>query len=238
MLHMSLRLLLVDDHDMVREGLTRVLERAGAGWDVRGVGSGHEALTAVRESAVDVAIVDLSMPGMSGLELIRRLHSEFPKLRILVLSMHAEEQYALRALKAGAVGYVNKSRAAAELVHAVRKIAAGGVFISEYLAEVALHRLQNGERSAPDARLSNRELDIFRRIAAGERITEIAEALNLSVKTVSTHKSRIQDKLGVTGTAALVRYGVEQGLVPGSGDTDAGGEDSDSDAEAEADGEA
>jgi DNA-binding NarL/FixJ family response regulator len=237
-MHSALRLLLVDDHTMVREGLCRILERAGAGWSVQGVGSGHEALAAVREGNIDVVIVDLSMPGMSGLELIRRLHGEFPKLRILVLSMHAEEQYALRAFKAGAVGYLNKSRAPAELVGAVRKVAAGGMFISEYLAEVALHRLQGTDRASLDARLSDREMDIFRRIATGQRVTEIAEALNLSIKTVSTHKSRIQEKLGVAGTAALVRYGVEQGLVPVSSDPDSGyggGGDGDGDGDSETD---
>lgn len=226
---MPLRLLLVDDHAMIREGLLRILERAGTGWEVRSVGSGHEALAAVREGGYDMAIVDLSMPGMSGLELIRRLHGERPDLRILVLSMHAEEQYALRAFKAGAAGYVNKSRAPAELVDAVRKIAAGGAYISQYMAELALQRLRQGERSAPDAKLSNRELDIFRRITAGERLSDIAKALNLSIKTVSTHKSRIQDKLGVAGTAALVRYGIEQGLVPGSGDPELEGADADAD---------
>ena len=218
---------------MVREGLLRILERAGASWEVRGVGSGHEALAAVREDGYDMAIVDLSMPGMSGLELIRRLHGEHPGLRILVLSMHAEEQYALRAFKAGAAGYVTKNRAPAELVDAVRKITAGGAYISQHMAELALHRLQQGELSAPHTRLSNRELDIFRRISSGERLSEIAKALNLSIKTVSTHKSRIQDKLGVTGTAALVRYGIEQGLVPGSGDPEVEGADADADADSD-----
>lgn len=211
----TLRLLVVDDHAVVREGLHRILETAGRGWAVSEVCNGHEAIDWIRRHPVDVAIVDLSMPGMGGIELIRRLRAESANTRALVLSMHAEEQYALRAFKAGASGYVTKDRASAELVDAIRKVAGGGAYVTPSLAERVVQQL-NGVRDAPPhERLSDRELDVLRRIVAGERISDIAAQLHLSVKTISTHKRRIQDKLGLTSTAALVRYGMEQGLVDG-----------------------
>ncbi len=214
-----LRVLLVDDHAMVREGLMRILERGGGDWQVQGAANAFEALAMVREGGVDIAVVDLSMPGMSGLDLIRRLHAEHPQVRVMVLSMHAEDQYAMRAFKAGAVGYLTKDRAPAELVGAIRKVAGGGTYVSDMLAVMAVRRMQGAEASPSYDRLSDREFDVFRRIAAGERLTDIAAALNLSIKTVSTHKARVQEKLGLPTTAAMIRYGLENGLAPGTGDS-------------------
>ncbi|MDH4060776.1 MAG: response regulator transcription factor [Aquincola sp.] len=208
-----LRILIVDDHAVVREGLLRILEGTGHGWSVAEASTGFQALEWMRSHPVDLAIVDLSMPGMSGIDLIGRIRHEFAATRVLVLSMHAEEQYALRAFKAGAAGYVTKDRASAELVDAVAKVAAGGAYVTSSLAERVVLQL-NGTTDAPrHDRLSNRELEVLRRIVAGERIGDIATALHLSIKTVSTHKRRIQDKLGLPSTAALVRYGMEQGLI-------------------------
>jgi len=208
----SLRILIVDDHAIVREGLVRVLEGTGRGWQVAEAASGFQALEWLRRNAATIAIIDLSMPGMSGLDLIARLRSEFPALRVLVLSMHAEEQYALRAFQSGAHGYVTKDRAPAELVNAVAKIAAGGVYVTASLAEQVVQQL-NGAHAAPrHAQLSNRELDVLRRIVCGQRLSDIADELHLSIKTISTHKRRIQDKLHLPSTAALIRYGMEQGL--------------------------
>lgn len=211
----TLRLLVVDDHAVVREGLHRILETAGRGWAVSEVSNGHEAIDWIRRHPVDVAIVDLSMPGMGGIELIRRIRAESANTRALVLSMHAEEQYALRAFKAGASGYVTKDRASAELVDAIRKVAGGGAYVTPSLAERVVQQLNGVRDVPPHERLSDRELDVLRRIVAGERISDIAAQLHLSVKTISTHKRRIQDKLGLASTAALVRYGMEQGLVDG-----------------------
>lgn len=219
----ALRLLLVDDHAMVREGLTRILERACPDWEVQGASNAFEALDALRRSRFDVAVIDLSMPGMGGLDLLRRARAEFPQVRLLVLSMHAEEQYAMRAFKAGASGYVTKERAAGELVGAVRKVAAGGTHVSESLAELAVRQLNREQAPSRHAALTDRELEVFKRIAAGERLTDIAHALNVSIKTVSTHKSRIQDKLGLPGTAALIRYGIEHELAPGTAEPAADG---------------
>jgi len=209
----SLRILIVDDHAVVREGLLRILEGTGRGWSVAEASTGFQALEWMRRHPVDLAIVDLSMPGMSGIDLIGRIRHEFAATRVLVLSMHAEEQYALRAFKAGAAGYVTKDRASAELVDAVARVAGGGAYVTSTLAERVVLQL-NGSADAPrHDRLSNRELEVLRRIVAGERLGDIAAALHLSIKTVSTHKRRIQDKLGLPSTAALVRYGMEHGLI-------------------------
>jgi DNA-binding NarL/FixJ family response regulator len=208
----ALRLLLVDDHSIVREGLRRVLEAQSKGWSIAEASSGFQALDCLRQQVVDLVIVDLSMPGMNGLDLIARIKSGFPLLRVLVLSMHAEEQYAIRAFKAGANGYITKDSAAAELVAAVSKVAAGGTYVTASLAEQVVLRL-NGSAALPShAQLSNREMDVLRRIVAGQRLTDIARALHLSVKTVSTHKTHIQEKLQLPNLAALVRYGIEHQL--------------------------
>ncbi|MCW5632860.1 MAG: response regulator transcription factor [Rubrivivax sp.] len=211
----GLDILVVDDHAVVREGLVRILEATGRGFRVAEASSGFQALEWLRRHAADLAIVDLSMPGMNGLDLIRRIRSEFPATAVLVLSMHAEEQYALRAFKAGAAGYVTKDRAGAELVDAVLKVARGGAHVTDSLAARVVQQL-NGTGVAPaHAQLSDREMEVLRRLAGGERPSDIAQALHLSIKTVSTHKRRIQDKLGLPTTAALVRYGMEQGLTAG-----------------------
>lgn len=208
----ALRLLLVDDHTIVREGLKRILEATGEGWVITEESSGFQALERLRRASFDLAIIDLSMPGMSGLELIQRLHREFPQLPVLVLSMHAEEQYALRAFKSGAKGYVTKDSAAAELVHAVHKVVRGGAFVTASLAERVVQQLSGGVEAARHARLSDRELEVLRRIVGGQRLTDIADALHLSIKTISTHKTRIMEKLQLTSTAALIRYGMEHRL--------------------------
>ena len=207
----GLSVLLVDEHTVVREGLRRVLEGCGEGWTVVEAASGFQALERLREQPIAVVITDLSMPGMNGLELIRRVRSEYADTAILVLSMHAEDQYALRAFKSGANGYVTKDSAAAELVSAVRKVAEGGVYVTGSLAERVVKQL-SGKGRPGHAQLSDRELDVLRRLVAGQRLTDIAQELHLSVKTVSTHKTHIQEKLQLPNLAALVRYGLENQL--------------------------
>jgi DNA-binding NarL/FixJ family response regulator len=209
----SLAILLVDDHAIVREGLKRILEGSGNGWHILEANTGLAALGALRAQRVDVAIVDLSMPGMSGLDFLRRAHAELPHLRLLVLSMHDEDEYAKRAFRAGAKGYVTKDSAARELAVAVRKVAGGGTYVSSSLAERVVLQM-NGERSAsPHSQLSDRELDVLRRLVSGQRPTDIARELHLSIKTVSTHKSRILERLQLANLAALIRYGMEHGLA-------------------------
>jgi DNA-binding NarL/FixJ family response regulator len=214
----ALRILIVDDHAIVREGLVRILEGTGRGWQVAEATSGFQALEWLRRNEAGLAIVDLSMPGMSGLDLIARLRKEFAQLRVLVLSMHAEEQYALRAFQAGAHGYVTKDRAPAELVDAVAKVAGGGAYVTASLAEQVVQALNGAQAVPKHAHLSNRELEVLRRIVAGQRLSDIADDLHLSIKTISTHKRRIQDKLQLPSMAALIRYGMEHGLQEDSVD--------------------
>ncbi len=206
-------LLLVDDHTIVREGLRRILQGTGEGFAVVEASSGFQALECLRRQTFQLAIVDLSMPGMNGLDLIRRIKSEYAGVAVLVLSMHAEEQYALRAFKAGANGYVTKDSAAEELVRAVHKVLGGGAYVTASLAERVVQQLSGAVEVPRHAHLSDRELEVLRRIVAGERLTDIADALHLSVKTISTHKTRIQDKLQLPNMATLIRYGLEHGML-------------------------
>lgn len=209
----SLRLLIVDDHAIVREGIRRILGAAVEGWTVADAGNGFEALDVLRSRPIDVALVDLSMPGMSGIELTRRIKAEFPRVGVLMLSMHVEEEYAVRAFKNGASGYLTKDSAATELVTAVRRIASGRTYVTADQAEHVVQQLNRGSPVTPHSTLSDREFDVLRRIVSGQRLKEIAEDLSLSIKTVSTHKTRIQEKLELPTTAALIRYGMEHGLT-------------------------
>ena len=203
-----IRVLIADDHKIVRDGLKRILA-ATADVEVGGeAASGDEALALVKANNYDVAMLDMSMPGLAGIDLIKRLKIERPKLRILVLSMHGEQQYAARALKAGASGYLNKDSAAEALLGAIRKIAAGGV----HIGEAAAASLVAADKSPHEA-LSDREFEVMRMLVEGLGPTEIGERLHLSVKTVSTHKTRILEKLGLGSTAELVRYAIEHKLV-------------------------
>jgi DNA-binding NarL/FixJ family response regulator len=211
-LHSALHILIVDDHAIVREGLKHILESPAAAWTVAEAENGLRALELLRNGNFDLAVVDLSMPGMSGLELLRRIRQEFARLPVLILSTHSEEQYAMRAFRAGAKGYVTKDLAAHELDLAVRKVADGGTYVSPSLAERMVLQL-NGSFEAPrHDQLSDRELDVTRRLVAGQRPTDIANELHLSIKTVSTHKSRILERLQLPNLAALIRYGMEHGL--------------------------
>jgi len=202
------RIVLADDHKIVRDGLKRILA-ATTDLEVAGeAANGDELLRLVKSTDHDVAVVDMSMPGLSGLALIKRLKDEKPKLRVLVLSMHGESQYAARALKAGASGYLNKDSAAEQLVAAIRKIAAGGM----HIGEAAAASLVAAEKS-PHETLSDREFEVLRLLVEGLGPTEIGERLHLSVKTISTHKTRILEKLNLGSTTELVRYALEHKLV-------------------------
>ena len=202
------RIVLADDHKIVRDGLKRILAATSDLEVVAEAADGDELLRLVKADDYDVAVVDMSMPGLAGIALIKRLKDEKPKLRILVLSMHGEQQYAARALKAGASGYLNKDSAAEMLVGALRKIAGGGM----HIGEAAAASLVAAERSPHEA-LSDREFEVLRLLVDGLGPTEIGERLHLSVKTVSTHKTRILEKLGLGSTAELVRYALEHKLL-------------------------
>ncbi|MEO8135692.1 MAG: response regulator transcription factor, partial [Betaproteobacteria bacterium] len=189
-----IRIVVADDHTIVREGLKQLL-RAADGIQIAGEAQdGHEVMQAVRELDFDVLLLDMSMPGKSGIELIKLVRAEKPKLRIMILSMHEERQYAIRAIRAGAAGYLTKESAMTELVMAIRKVAGGGAFISAGVAEQLALSAMPDATGQPHEALSDREFQIFRMIAEGKSVSDIALDLNLSVKTVSTHKSNILHK--------------------------------------------
>jgi DNA-binding NarL/FixJ family response regulator len=207
------RVLIADDHALVRDGLRHIL-RSASGFEVAGEASdGVTTIAMIRSTVADVLVLDLSMPGRNGVDLIKQIKDEQPTLRILVLTMHAEQQYAVRAFKAGASGYLTKESASAELVAAVTKVAEGGVYVSLTMAERLAQTLNEPAGDLPHQRLSDREFDVFRRIAAGETIAEVAQALSVSVKTVSTYKARILEKMQIPHEAALVRYAMLHKLI-------------------------
>jgi DNA-binding NarL/FixJ family response regulator len=205
-----IRVMLADDHTLVREGLKQLLAAAEGIEVAAEAADGDQALALVRANDYDLAVLDLSMPGLAGLDLVKRVKQEKPRLKVLVLSMHGERQYAARALKAGASGYLTKDSAASQLVGAIRKIAAGGVQVSETAAAQLI--AGGGADAEPHAALSDREFEVFRMLVAGQGLSEIAGRLHLSVKTVSTHKTRILQKMGMASTAELVRYAIERKL--------------------------
>ncbi len=212
-----IRVLLADDHAMVRTGLRELLTATGDIEVVAEATNGHDVLAAVRKGGFDVIVLDMSMPGRSGIELIKLVKTEQPKLRILVLSMHSEAQYAVRAVKAGAAGYLTKESAADELVAAIRRVASGRAYITPETAERLVLDTSSGEDGPAHNRLSNREYEVFRMIAAGRSVTDIANELHLSVKTISTHKARILEKMSFSSHADLVRYALTHGLLDDAG---------------------
>jgi DNA-binding NarL/FixJ family response regulator len=207
------RVLIADDHAIVREGLRRILA-SDPGFRVAGEAKdGHEVLAAIRAGGFEVLLLDLSMPGRSGVDLVKQVKAERPELRVLVLSMHDEQQYAERAIRAGASGYLTKDTAPTQLVAALRKVAAGGLFITPAVAEALALKLQAPADDLPHKRLSDREYEVFLLLAGGESVTGIAERLHLSVKTVSTHKTHVLEKMNLGSLADLVRYAVAHKLL-------------------------
>jgi two-component system invasion response regulator UvrY len=205
------RVLLVDDHEVVRRGLRAILDDRFTGITVAEASSGDEALAAL-VSPFDAVILDLSMPGRSGIDLLAEIKHRYPKLPVLIMSLHGEEQFAVRALRAGAAGYLTKSAAPEQLISAFERIVRGGRYISENLAE-RLAAVAGGDTGAPHDRLSDREFEVMRGIASGETAGEIAERLHLSVKTVSTYRARLLDKMGMATNSELTRYALQNGLV-------------------------
>lgn len=210
-----IRVVIGDDHTLMREGLKTLLHVDGVSV-VGEARDGHEVLAEVRKREFDVLLLDLSMPGKSGIELIKQVKEEKPKLRILVLSMHSERQYAIRAIRAGASGYLTKESAPSQLVAAIQKVASGGAFVSAAVAEMLALGSMPKAGGPPHTTLSDREYEVFRLLVEGASVTEIAERLNLSSKTVSTHKARLMEKLNVGSNADLVRYSIEHGLDTGA----------------------
>lgn len=208
-----IRIAVADDHAIVRRGLEQIISETN---DLRVAGeaaSADELLTLLRSSKFDVVVLDLTLGQRSGIDLLKQLRSEFPSLPVLILSMHSEDLFAVRALRAGASGYMQKEGAPEELVAALRQIAAGRTYVSASMTERLAHELSHGgAASLPHERLSDRELEVFRLIGSGNSVSEIAQALNLSVKTVSTHRSRILEKTGFHNNAEIIHYVVTNHL--------------------------
>lgn len=210
---MAIRILIVDDHAIVREGLRRILDASPEMLVVGEAENGLVALSLLDVCKPDVALVDISMPGMSGLELIGRIHEQNPHVSVLVLSMHREEQFAVRALKAGAAGYLTKDCAPEQLAQAIHKIVSGGRYITQEVAEALANAIVPSQLESPHKQLSNREFQVFRMLVSGRSINQIAHDLSLSANTVSTHKSRLMTKLGIESNAGLVHYAIKHRIV-------------------------
>jgi DNA-binding NarL/FixJ family response regulator len=208
-----LRVLLVDDHPVVRQGLRTMLVEAG---DIDVAAEAPDAATAmslVRCEQLDLVLSDMALPGKTGLDLLKMIKSEQPQLPVLMLSMYAEEVFAIRALKLGAAGYLMKDAEAHVLIDAIRKAARGGKYISVGIAERLATQLASDDKGAPHERLSEREFEVFRLIASGKSLTEIGVGLHVSVKTVSGYRARILEKTGFHSNADFTRYALEHHLV-------------------------
>ena len=209
-----MKILLIDDHEIMREGLKRILKSEFSSAEITDASDAKDLLAEITNTDFDIIISDLSMPGRSGLDVVKQVKQTNPKIPVLILSMHPEEQYAIRALKAGASGYLNKSSSSAELVNAVHKILSGRKYISPEIAEKLLEEgLYPNNEALPHQLLSDRELHIFKLIAEGKSITDIGEQLSLGVTTVSTHRSRILTKMNMKSNADLTRYAIQNDLI-------------------------
>ena len=208
-----IRVLIADDHAVVRQGLKQIIEDTP---DMRLAGEaadGAEALAKARSEAWDVLVLDLTMPGRGGLDVLKELQAERPEQPVLILSMHAEEQFAVRLLKAGAAGFLNKETAPEELVQAIRKVVEGGKYVSPALAEQLAFEIDPASDRPRHENLSDREFQVLRLIAAGKSVKLIAEELSLSPKTISTYRARVLEKMNLASNADLIRYALQNQLA-------------------------
>jgi len=208
-----IRVLIVDDHAIVRRGLRELVSDEFRGAAFGEASDARQALEQLRKKAWDLALIDINLPGKNGLDLLKELKDQWPKLPVLVLSGHPEDQFAVRVLKAGAGGYMTKESAPEELAKAIRKILGGGRYVSPALAEKLALGLRKDLTRTPHETLSDREYEVMSRIALGKTVTEIAEELSLSAKTISTYRARVLEKLDVRNSAEIVQYAIRNGLV-------------------------
>jgi two-component system, NarL family, invasion response regulator UvrY len=211
-----IRILVADDHAIVREGLKQILADVNDMAVRDEAAGGQEALAKIRSGEFDVVLLDISMPGRSGLEILKEIKAERPKLPVLILSMHAEEQYAVRALRAGASGYLTKASAPDELIGAIRKVSCGRKYVSSSLAEKLALDLDIDTKKPPHATLSDREYQVMLMLASGKSVKEIADELCLSVKTISTYRTRVMQKMNMKKNAELTLYAIRNHLVDDS----------------------
>lgn len=208
-----IRVLIADDHAIIRDGLKQIISFVSNMAVAGEASNGDEVLQSVRNLDVDVLLLDMSMPGKSGIALIQQINALKPKLPILVLSMYQESQYAVQAMRAGAAGYITKNTASDQLIDAIRKVAAGGTFMSPGISDRLLRQLHKPEQELPHTRLTPREFQIFNMLVAGHSVNDIARILTLSNKTISTHKAAILQKMEAATTANLVYYALKHGLI-------------------------
>lgn len=208
-----IRVLIADDHAIIRDGLKQIISFV-SNMEVAGeAADGEEVLQKVRTLPFDVLVLDMSMPGKSGIALIQQIKAIKPELPILILSMHQESQYAVQAMRAGAAGYITKNTASSQLIEGIRKVADGGTFVSPGISEKLIKQMQKPETDLPHTRLTAREFQIFNMLVEGNSVNDIARILSLSNKTISTHKAAILQKMEVTTTASLVYYAMKHGLI-------------------------
>jgi DNA-binding NarL/FixJ family response regulator len=209
-----IKVLLADDHSIVRAGLCRIVEESGDMEVIAEAADGREAIQLARKNLPDVAVIDISMPGLDGLEVVSQLHNYYPKLPILILTMHEEGQYVVRAIEAGAMGYITKQSAPEQLVKAIRKVHAGSRYLTDEAAEALALRVAKGaDGQSPLDTLSMRELQVLRRLALGHTNREIARAYHISIKTVDTYRARILKKLDLRNNAELSRFAIQNRLI-------------------------
>jgi two-component system invasion response regulator UvrY len=209
-----IKVLLADDHSIVRAGLRRIIEESGDMVVVAEAEDGQDAIREIQKTSPDVAVIDISMPGLDGLEVLSRIRPTHPKLPVLVLTMHEEDQYVIRVFAAGANGYITKRSAPEQLVNAIRKLHSGGRYINGSAAEaLALHMAKGIPGRTLLDTLSNREIQVLRRLAMGLTTREIAEAYNISIKTADTYRFRLLKKLNLRNNTELTRFAIQNGLV-------------------------
>jgi len=209
-----IKVLLADDHSIVRAGLRRIIEESGDMEVMAEASDGREAIEQIHQELPDVAVIDISMPGLDGLEVVSQLGVHYPQLPILILTMHEEGQYVVRAIEAGAMGYITKQSAPEQLVKAIRKVHGGSRYVTDEAAEALALRIAKGAQgqSALDS-LSMRELQVLRRLAMGHTNREIARAYHISIKTVDTYRSRLLKKLNLRNNAELSRFAIQNRLI-------------------------
>lgn len=209
----SLRVLIVDDHAIVRRGLRVIIADEFTNAEFREIADGPQALHATRQRPWDIVLLDMSVPGKGGLEIIKAIRDMSPKLPVLAMSIHSEDQYAIRAIRAGAAGYLSKDTTPQELIRAIREILAQGMYVSDSVGRKLAANLKSPAAGPMHEALSDREYEVMLMLASGKRVSDAAEELTLSVKTVSTYRGRILDKMGMKTNADLTRYAMEENLL-------------------------
>jgi two-component system invasion response regulator UvrY len=208
-----IRVILADDHGVVREGIRRLLEERNGITVVAEAAGGPELLEELRRTPTDVLVLDIAMPGPGIVEILRQVKAIQPRARSLVLTAHPESDYAVRVLRAGAVGYLTKDRSLEQLIEAIRRVYRGGMYVTPSLGEALAARLGGGEREAAHGALSDREFQVLQGLAVGDTLKAIAARMRVSPKTVTTYRTRILQKLGLRSNAEVVRYAIEHGLM-------------------------